>query len=102
MKVPVPGAGQTARFVINGFEPHGRRSRNEGYGEQHMGGVTAPAVLVLRDRRGGTSNRLGINTPGPVPDRLQVDTDHRLAVPAAGPLGVRPGRPDSWHPPLAC
>src|ERR1019366_8849265 len=74
----------------------GQPGRDQGCGE-HEGDVTAPAICVC-DRGGSTADRLGIDTPGPVPHRLQVDTDHRLAVPAPGDLLVRAGPGDRGHP----
>src|SRR4051794_8531441 len=60
------------------FEPGGPQAREHVCGE-HEGGVTAPAVLV-RDRRGGTSDRLGSYSSRLVRDRVQLDPDHRPAV----------------------
>src|SRR5258707_935918 len=51
---PTPVPDGNYHFVTNVFEPKYQRSRDQGCGE-HKGDVTAPAVLVLRDRRGGTS-----------------------------------------------
>src|SRR5215471_7475340 len=73
-------------FVTKAVEPWRLPPRDHGCGE-HEGGVTAPAVLVW-DRRGGTSCRLGSHSSRPVPDRVQLDSDHRTAVPAAGDRGL--------------
>ena len=88
--------GRAYCFVTYTIEPGGRQSRVHSCGE-HEGGVTAPAVLV-RDRRGGTSDRLGIHSPRLVPDRVQLDSDHRPAVPAADNLGLPAGHRDSRRP----
>ena len=91
-----PAADGTYCFVTKTVEPERRRSRDQGCGE-HEGGVTAPAVLV-RDRRGGTSYRLGSHSPRPVPDWVQLDSDHRPAVPAADNRGLRAGHRDPRSP----
>jgi F420-dependent oxidoreductase-like protein len=80
------------RNLSHAIEPPGSALRTSNYGE-HEGGVTAPAVDVW-GRRGGTPRCVWRDSPGPVPDGLPVDTDYRLAVPAPGHRGVRPGRRD--------
>src|SRR5215469_1653049 len=90
---------RTYRFVTNTVEPERRRPRDQGCGE-HMGGVTAPAVLVW-DRRGGIADRLRSHPPRLVPDRVQLDSDHRPAVPAADNRGLPAGHRDSPHRPPA-
>src|SRR5207253_6377942 len=86
-------------FVTYTVEPRGRPPRDLICGE-HEGGVTAPAVLV-RDRRGGTSDRLGSHSPRLVPDRVQLDSDHWPAIPAADNLGLPAGRRDPADRPPA-
>src|SRR2546429_1830639 len=91
--------GRAYHFVTYTVEPRGRPPRDLICGE-HEGGVTAPAVLV-RDRRGGTSDRLGSHSPRLVPDRVQLDSDHWPAIPAADNLGLPAGRHDPADRPPA-
>jgi MFS family permease len=83
------------RAARDAGEPAGIGARNHWCGENE-GDVTAPAAIA-RDRRGGPLDRVGIDSPGSVPDGLPVDTDDRLAVSAAGDRHVPAGRRGRRH-----
>jgi len=92
----LPALGRLGRrAAAGGVEPAGLAVRVGGRGES-VADVTAAAVAA-GDRRGGAADRLGINSSRPVPDGVPVDTDDRLAVPAAGDRRVPAGRRGRRH-----